>query len=477
MLNSGTYQKYKSKMKKTLLFICLVLCLFSSCHNEDHDKATVTLSTFDVRICPDNTLRAEVSAKFTETTSFHIEYWETGDEKNLRKTKTVAGQNVAKQTLILLKPKTKYSCRISYGDGMYSEIKHFVTREAPTDIAQASLLIDDMPRELSGYLLVYMRKSPGFVYLLDTKGTPVWYEPIEEGVVVANLDTRTNLLYMITKPVQNTFDQAYTGRFLKIMDLWGNIILEKDLNTVPEMANRKAHHECRPLPNGDIIFVNSVDKVCDLSRQGGTNTETVTGDGFTIMDMKGNVIRQWDCFDTLDPRDTPKIMDIKQDWLHANSVNYDAKGDFYMTFNRPSELWKIDSKTGKVVYRAGKDGTLKIPAEAKADGMHCANPMAENEVLVLDNARDNTRGSRALLYKIKQQDNMIELALNCEIPRQYSSPNRSNAQLIDTDMLLFGSSVKNLILFTDRSRHVKIHRIISLPHMFYRAEYIPNIEY
>ena len=109
--------------------------------------------------------------------------------------------------------------------------------------------------------------------------------------------------------------------------------------------------------------------------------------------------------------------------------------------------------------------------------MHCANPKAPDEVLVLDNARDNIRGSRALRYKVDLQTRRAELTLNCEIPRQYSSPNRGNVQQIGKDMLIFGSSVKNLILFTDCSKQVTIHRILSLQHLFYRAEYIPTIEY
>ena len=95
-----------------------------------------------------------------------------------------------------------------------------------------------MPRELPGYLLVYMRKSPGFVYLLNAKGVPVWYQSIPEGVLVANFEPRTHRLYMITQPVQNDFNEAYTGRIFKVIDLWGNTVIEKKLATLPEMAVR-----------------------------------------------------------------------------------------------------------------------------------------------------------------------------------------------------------------------------------------------
>ena len=453
-------------MKRTILLLLSALLILAACRNEDDSRPDTTLVTFNVQRNEQNALRADLTAELKASTAYHIEYWEKADPATLRKTRPAVGKGIVHRTLIMLKPNTRYACRLVYEGGEPSDVREFVTGAAPDEIAHASLLVDDMPHELPGYLLVYMRKSPGYVYLLDTKGIPVWYQPIAEGVLVANLEPKTNRLYMITKPIQNDFNQAYTGRILKVMDLWGNVILEKELSTLPEMAGRKAHHECRPLPNGNAIFVTTVDRTFDLRAYGGTANEVVTGDGFAVMDLKGNIVKQWDCFETLNPTENPRIMDIKEDWLHANSINYDADGNYYMTFNRPSELWKIDPATGRVLYRVGKAGDVPMQSEGFADGMHCANPKAPDEVLVLDNARDNIRGSRALRYKVDLQTRRAELTLNCEIPRQYSSPNRGNVQQIGKDMLIFGSSVKNLILFTDFIKQVTIHRILSLQHLF-----------
>ena len=170
-------------------------------------------------------------------------------------------------------------------------------------------------------------------------------------------------------------------------------------------------------------------------------------------------------------------MQTREDWLHANSINYDKEGNYYMTFNRRSELWKINPTTGQVIYRVGKAGTIALSAEGWADGMHCANPAAPDDVLVLDNGRNNVHGSRALRYQVDMATRQTRLLLNCELPRQYSTPNRGNVQQISSDMLLFGMSVKNLIVFTDCSRQAHIYRILSLSHLPYRVEYIPELQY
>ena len=465
-------------MKRKLLWMLTAIYLLSACQGEDRNSdGDSSLETFSVHLNSQNTLRADVAVDMKTATTYHIEYWEKNDPKAMQKTQPVVGNGLVKRTLVLLKPRTEYACRLVCADGRQSAVRTFTTQAAPDDIAHATLLVDDMPRELPGYLLVYMRKSPGYIYLLNAKGIPVWYESIKEGVLVANFEPRTHRLYMITNPVQNDFNEAYTGRIFKVIDLWGNTIVEKKLASLPEMKGRKGHHECRPLPGGNAILVTTVDRKFDLSAQGGSKSETVTGDGYVIIDLKGQVVKQWDCFGTLDPTTDSQVMKTRKDWLHANSINYDKEGNYYMTFNRRSELWKINPTTGQVIYRVGKNGTIALPAEGCADGMHCANPAAPDDVLVLDNGRNNVHGSRALRYKVDLATKTTRLLLSSELPRQYSTPNRGNVQQISSDMLLFGMSVKNLIVFSDCSRQAHIYRILSLSHLPYRVEYIPEIQY
>ena len=465
-------------MKKILFFAISAVCLLTACQGEDHGRdGDSTMETFSVQLNTDNTLRADVTINLQAPTTYHIEYWEVADPTTLKKTQPAEAKGHVKRTLILLKPRTQYACRVVYANGKESTVRTFTTQSAPDEIAHVTLLTDEMPRELPGYLLVYMRKSPGYIYLLNAKGVPVWYESIKEGVLVANFEPRTHRFYMITKPVQNDFNEAYTGRVFKVIDLWGNTIVEKELATLPEMEGRKAHHECRPLPDGSAVLVTTVDRKFDLRAQGGSDSETVTGDGYVVIDLKGQVVKQWDCFGTLDPKTDLQIMQTREDWLHANSINYDKEGNYYMTFNRRSELWKINTTTGQVIYRVGKTGTIALPAEGWADGMHCANPAAPDDVLVLDNGRNNVHGSRALRYQVDMATRQTRLLLNCELPRQYSTPNRGNVQQISSDMLLFGMSVKNLIVFTDCSRQAHIYRILSLSHLPYRVEYIPELQY
>ncbi|KAA6333023.1 hypothetical protein EZS27_018523 [termite gut metagenome] len=457
----------------------IIIFSILSCDNDNDDitqsKDIISIKSFSASISSSNALRAEVQISFTGTTNYKIEYWETKDEATKRTTKSHEGITNSSATIIILKPETEYSYCIIYDGNKKSEVKTFTTLAAPVAIPKHDLYIDEINEDFPGYILSYNRNMPGSVYLMDTKGNLVWYELIREGVLVANLDTKTNRIYMLTGPTSQTY--AYNGQYVKVIDLFGNTILSKDLTTIPELADRQIHHECRPLPDRNIIMVSYVDRKFDLRTQGGSEHEMVKGDGFVIMNIEGNVTKLWDCFDKLNPADDPKIMSNRTDWLHANSINYDSEGNYYMTFNTISQLWKIDAKTGEVKYRVGRDGTINIPEEGKANGMHCANPQSPDEVLIIDNARSENEGSRAIMYKVNEGQKSAEITINSELPLEYSSPNRSNVQKIADNMLLFGSGTARLILFTDCQPKAKVLRAISTPQIFYRVEYIPTIEY
>ena len=198
------------------------------------------------------------------------------------------------------------------------------------------------------------------------------------------------------------------------------------------------------------------------------------------MTPKGEIVKTWSCFDHLNPIDYPNIAQkkIKEDWIHANSIDQDSEGNYYMTTNRDSELWKINGKTGELMYRVGENGTIKPTEKLLSHGIHCAIVQAPNEVLVIDNARNNQfTGSRALIYKVNEQMKTVSVPLEVALPKGMSSGTRSNVQFIDNQHVLFALSTQKQVLITNRSTPLEIKRTLSLPYTFYRVTYIPTIQY
>ena len=89
-----------------------------------------------------------------------------------------------------------------------------------------------------------------------------------------------------------------------VMDLTGKKLLDKVFDKF------YAHHDIRRMPDGNLILVNYTPKTFDLTERGGSKEETVWGDGYTIFDMEGNKLEEWDCFGELHPADDPNIMEM-----------------------------------------------------------------------------------------------------------------------------------------------------------------------
>jgi hypothetical protein len=164
----------------------------------------------------------------------------------------------------------------------------------------------------------------------------------------------------------------------------------------------------------------------------------------------------------------------KPSWLHSNSINYDEEGYLYMTLLFIDQVWKIDPKTGKVIYRAGRNGNIDLPEEAYTSGIHAAEPLGPNKVLLFDNGQKN-KITRALIYDINEAEKKGTLELNVSLPIEYFTQYQGSVELIGDDVLIFGSTYSLKIVYTDLEGNIL--RVINTPHMSYRADYIAEINY
>lgn len=470
-------------MKKLYLILTLVSSLcFCCCQDEDSDGPVAPgklISRITAKVQTGNALRTDIRIDFKEPSTYQIEYWKENEPETKRKTQEAEGEAEARTTLILLEAETVYQFRILAKSGQRyteSDIYSFTTDRLPSGVPTYTLQQDDLKQDLPGYIMLTRGDmQPGYITLINMEGKVVWYENTRLGVKVASFDTVTNTIYSIigTDP-----DRAYNGQEILILDLFGNTLFHKDYT---QLGKRYFHHDIRRLPDGKVVFVNYVPRPFDLTAQGGTAEETVFGDGLTVMDLNGKFTWEWDCFAEMNPQEDPHIMEdifgipLRSDWLHANCVSFDKNGDFYMSFNWLNEVWKINAKTGKVMYRlGGKGGNISIPQEGYTQGLHSLKILDNNKILLFDNGI-HTHTSRALLFTVNETQKTATLDLNVSLPAEYSSPYMSSVEWIGPEMLMFGSTFPKAIVFTDLQGNIS--RIIKSMHQSFRADYIPAIHY
>ena len=223
-------------------------------------------------------------------------------------------------------------------------------------------LFSNLPESYNGYTLFNTLGSKN-TYLIDNCGTKVYewnsnYSPAASVYLLGN----GNLLR--TNRLDNTaFSFGGSGGGIEILDPNSNVIWSYEVNSDSTLA----HHDLEILPNGNILILAiefiSIQEANDYG-------STINADRYSEMILEVNpttdqIVWEWHAWDHLiqdtDPNllnygtisDYPGRININYafdgtdpDWLHANSIDYNADLD-QIIINSPTfnEFWIIDHST------------------------------------------------------------------------------------------------------------------------------------
>jgi hypothetical protein len=145
-------------------------------------------------------------------------------------------------------------------------------------------------------------------------------------------------------------------------------------------------------------------RVMDLSARGGDPAALVTGTVVQHVGGTGELLFHWSAFDHFDITD----LDLAErtgpivNWTHANALDLDADGNLVLSFRSLSEITKIDTRTGQVIWRMGGRRNqftfmgAAVPAFARQHGVRMTGTA---DMLLFDNFGDPA-GSTAERYII-----------------------------------------------------------------------------
>lgn len=171
---------------------------------------------------------------------------------------------------------------------------------------------------------------------------------------------------------ENSFqfpDRAGSGGHIQKYDWDGNLVW--DFNTASKF--RMSHHDIEPLPNGNVLCIvwESYDR--SVAEKAGRDPDRLRGNVLwfeAIFELKPigrdqvEVVWKWSLLDHLvqdydmavdnfgDPAQHPELVDVNAmlrpvaDWIHMNSIDYNAELDQILVSSRAfSEIWIIDHST------------------------------------------------------------------------------------------------------------------------------------
>jgi len=264
-----------------------------------------------------------------------------------------------------------------------------------------TLRTDRLPTDLPSYVAGGSDPSPGYVVfamgnyglVIDNTGRVVWYHRFAYGAGLAFAAQPTG---------------RYTARPATPEPTDPHVWVEIDpLGTMTRTFDcarglEPRLHDLIAELDGSYWLMCDETRVMDLSGIGGVASAQVTGTVIQHLSREGVLLFEWSPFDhfAITDLDAGSRTGSTVNWTHGNALDLDTDGNLVVSFRNLSEITKIDTRTGDVLWRLGGvrneftfAGT-SAPAFARQHGVRLA---ADGGLLLLDNLGDPT-GSRAERY-------------------------------------------------------------------------------
>ncbi len=338
---------------------------------------------------PSNVLSAVVTARVRFADSVAVRYGLAGAPlDSTTPAATPAADSVLVPVLGLL-PDTGYILSIvAYGEGQ-------------TVAGTFAFHTGTLPSDLPLYVASGSAPSPGYVLfaagryglVIDNAGRVVWYRQFPDGLGL-NFEAQPTGRYYAHPPTPNPAD---VEPWLEI-DPLGNVT--RTFGCARSLASR--FHDLIAQPDGSYWLLCDETRTMDLSGMGGVADARVMGTLVQHVSASGALLFQWSPFDHFEITDLDAAdrAGASVNWTHGNALDLDTDGNLLVSFRSLSEITKIDSRTGAVVWRMGGlrnqfafEGA-SAPAFARQHGLRLRGPA---QLSLLDNLGDPT-ASRAERY-------------------------------------------------------------------------------
>jgi arylsulfate sulfotransferase len=453
------------KYRFVCIAILIVAAIFTGCSNSNLVKE------IHVGLHNNNELKIQVDITTTEPADVYVEYWADKDGKKFR---SILSKNAVSHSLVLCNiiPNTNYAYDIvtSRNDvksisKVYAFKSHELQLFLQDQFKAKSLPKVPLPAEFKeGLMLINKRFAPGVAYLVDYQGQIKWYHMIDRlGFKVLHFTKDNNLLSILGRNDEPT---SYGSEILEI-NLLGDTLLH--LKKGQGDFKQTIHHEILKNDKGQLVTLFVDQKIMDLGSIGGGKKDTVNGDGIMVMDKTGKQVWKWSVFDVMDPLKDHHLLKTKKDWMHANSLNYDTDGNYLMSFYNNGQIWKIDSKTGKVIYKFGKGGTIAMPSECNFTQAHAAHINLQGNLMFFDNGVEKHQ-SGVFAMKINEQGKSSKIAMHFQLPKEIFNGRMGSAYMINDTTTLVCCSKRHIIVLANSKGVLQWTMETSVP--TYRAEFI-----
>lgn len=336
-----------------------------------------------------------------------------------------------------------------------------------------------LPSDLPAYIASGRDPSPGFVVftagfyglVIDNTGRVVWYYRFPLGAGL-NFQAQPNGRYLSHPPLAG----PPSTNVLVEVDPTGAVT--RRLGCLKGLQARL--HDFIAEADGSYWVMCDEVRTVDLSSTGGAKDAQVMGTGVQRVSNDGSMMFEWSPFEhfsidfqAIDPADRGGAT---INWTHGNAIDLDSADNLLISFRNLSEITKIDTRTGAVLWRMGgraNQFTFAGDGAAPFARQHGLRLAGSRRMTLLDNLGDPA-GSRAERYEIDEVQRTARLVAS------YGSGNGIIAQIGGTTQSLPGG--RTLVSFGNGGRveeydstGASIWRIEGNPGYVFRAQRILSL--
>jgi len=271
-----------------------------------------------------------------------------------------------------------------------SDILPFVTAALPSDLPAYTAA---GPAPAPGYVVFAAGK---YGVVIDNTGRVVWYHRFPNGPGL-NFQAQPDGRYA-ARPSAPAGD----------VGSWVEVAPSGDIARTFGCAHGFAPrmHDLIAEPDGSYWLLCDETRTMDLSAQGASPQARVLGANVQRRNAVGDVLFEWSPFDHLEV-DLSLLDSVDRagpviNWTHGNALDLDSDGNLLVSFRNLSEVTKIDTRTGAVMWRMGgarNQFTLANGATPTFVHQHGLRATGVGQLLLLDNLGDPA-GSRAERYQV-----------------------------------------------------------------------------
>jgi len=440
-------------MYRIIVIAAVFLLLLSGCIRHSLDP---TISYYN-----NNVLLPTLEFSTSEVTDVYVDYWPKDHRDRMQRSRESTGKE-HRIILVGVTPSTTYDYTIHTSNPeRVTNTLSFTTAQLPAGVTQIKKQLIDTT-QFEGYVLVRRLSPRGVDVMLNNAGDIVWYHMYDS--VVRRPFNWTS---------KNTLLSEYDTARIVEYDLYGDVVFDLDLkkHNIPNML----HHDAVLNAKGEIVALTYDSVKMDLREFGYGKDQYILGDGIVVLTPDGEKVSDWNILNVYNPRDYPNSkLDLSHSLGHANSIAIASDGNYVVSFRDFSQVWKINSSDGSVMWKLGEGGNLKLDKEGYFLRQHAVSFNENGELMLFDNGDRKIRSeSRVLAFAIDEKNRQALLTTNVVLSRELSAEKMCSAVMIKPGKYLVCTTKKNGIITVINDKAEVLWRV-DLSNPSYRAYYLQD---